>query len=357
MKKLLATLLLGTALTVAALPASAAGTDGTVTMQADGDRVAVSLAVPEGADQSATALRLSFQVEGGDAKASFVFDEGLTSAVQQDRYDEATDILTIYVAGTSTLLDGGSLDLGEIQLTSQKGANATVRVVADSLELVNGAFGKAGVTSAAGNEVSVTVPGTATEPGEEPTQPTPQPSAEPTPTPKPPVESTPTPQPTQKPSEGGSTGGSTSGGSSGGSSSAGGNTSGGSSSNGGSSNSGSGSATPTPAVSTSPVGTAAPVTAAQQPATSGKGSSGSKPSTGKATPAPSTSPEPSATPQASASPAPSATPEAPAASATPEQAQPAQDAPLGLPLIALLVVAGLAAAVLIGVLVVRFRNR
>lgn len=84
MKQLLATLLLGTALTVAALPASAAGTDGTVTMQADGDRVAVSLAVPEGADQSATALRLSFQVEGGDAKASFVFDEGLTSAVQQD---------------------------------------------------------------------------------------------------------------------------------------------------------------------------------------------------------------------------------------------------------------------------------
>lgn len=363
MKKLLATLLLGTALTAAALPAAAAGSDGTVTMQADGDRVSVSLAVPEGADQGATALRLSFQVEGGDAKASFVFDDGLTSAVQESRYEDAADILTIYVAGNSALLDGGSLDLGEIQLTSEKGATATVRVVEDSLELVNGALSKAGVTGVAGNAVSVTVPGTATDPGDQPTQPTPQPSAEPTPspeppaastpTPKPPVESTPTPQPTQKPSEGGSSGGNTGG------SSAGGNTSGGSSggSSSGSSSNGGNAATPAPVASTSPVGTAAPVTAAQQPAASGQGSSGSKPSAGKATPAPSASPTPSATPQASTSPAPSATPETPAASATPEQAQPAQDAPLGLPVIALLVVAGLAAVVLIGVLVVRFRNR
>ena len=47
MKKLLATLLLGAALTVGALPAAAAGTDGTVTMQPDGDRAAVTLSVPE----------------------------------------------------------------------------------------------------------------------------------------------------------------------------------------------------------------------------------------------------------------------------------------------------------------------
>lgn len=75
MKKLLVTLLLGAALAVAALPVSAQGTDGTVTLTADGNAAAVSLALPQEAAQGVTALRLSFEVESSEpVEAEFVFD-------------------------------------------------------------------------------------------------------------------------------------------------------------------------------------------------------------------------------------------------------------------------------------------
>lgn len=75
MKKLLVTLLLGAALAVAALPVSAQGTDGTVTLTADGNAAAVSLALPQEAAQGVTALRLSFELESSEpVEAEFVFD-------------------------------------------------------------------------------------------------------------------------------------------------------------------------------------------------------------------------------------------------------------------------------------------
>lgn len=309
MKKWLATLLLGAALTLTALPVAAQGTDGTVTMNADGSQASVSLTLPQEAAQDVTALRLSFQVDSSNgAKAQFDFNDGLTSSVQQYRYNEETGRLTVYIAGRDELLKDGTVSLGEIQLDAAPGTIATVRVVEDSLELVNAAYGKAETTAVAAASVDLSTAD---------------------------VE---TPVPTQTPAAPDENGQSSSGG--------------------GSSSSQSTAAqtpAPTPEVSTSPVGTSAPVQAAQGTTSTVSGSS--KPSGGKATPKPSASPEPSSTPQASATPAPSAAPEDVAETATPEQTVQEQTSGLNASLVIAIVLGILAVAALVAVAVIWFRGR
>lgn len=309
MKKWLATLLLGAALTLTALPVAAQGTDGTVTMNADGSQASVSLTLPQEAAQDVTALRLSFQVDSSNgAKAQFDFNDGLTSSVQQYRYNEETGRLTVYIAGRDELLKDGTVSLGEIQLDAAPGTIATVRVVEDSLELVNAAYGKAETTAVAAASVDLSTAD---------------------------VE---TPAPTQTPAAPDENGQSSSGG--------------------GSSSSQSTAAqtpAPTPEVSTSPVGTSAPVQAVQGTTSTVSGSS--KPSGGKATPKPSASPEPSSTPQASATPAPSAAPEDVAETATPEQTVQEQTSGLNASLVIAIVLGVLAVAALVAVAVIWFRGR
>lgn len=306
MKKLLATLLLGAALAVAALPVSAQGTDGTVTLTADGNAAAVSLALPQEAAQGVTALRLSFEVESSEpVEAEFVFDAELPGTVQQYRYDAASGRLNVYVAGREDLLPDGDAALGEVRVKSSQATTATVRVVQDSLELVDAALAKSEATTSSNGEVSLTLDGNGGT----------------------------TPQPSEKPSGGG-------------------NSNQGSSSN----QTTQSSPAPTTVTSTAPTPTAAPTTAGQQP-TAQSGSGSKKPTGSKATPAPSATPEPDEETQATATPAPTASPEAATQTATPEQAQPEQAAATGLPMAVIVVIACLAAAVLIGVLVIRFRNR
>ena len=311
MKKFLATLLLGAALAVAALPVSAQGTDGTVTLTADGNAAAVSLALPQEAAQGVTALRLSFEVESSEpVEAEFVFDAALPGTVQQYRYDAASGRLNVYVAGREELLPDGNAALGEVRVESSQASTATVRVVQDSLELVDAALAKSEATTSSNGEVSLTLDGNGGT----------------------------TPQPSEKPSGGG-------------------NSNQGSSSQGSSSNQTTQSSpAPTTVTATAPTPTAAPTTAGQQP-TAQSGSGSKKPTGSKATPAPSATPEPDEETQATATPAPTASPEAATQTATPEQAQPEQTAATGLPMAVIVVIACLAAAVLIGVLVIRFRNR
>ena len=309
MKKWLATLLLGAALTLTALPVAAQGTDGTVTMNADGSQASVSLTLPQEAAKDVTALRLSFQVDSSNgAKAQFDFNDWLTSSVQQYRYNEETGRLTVYIAGRDELLKDGTVSLGEIQLDAAPGTIATVRVVEDSLELVNAAYGKAETTAVAAASADLSTAD---------------------------VE---TPVPTQTPAAPDENGQSSSGG--------------------GSSSSQSTAAqtpAPTPEVSTSPVGTSAPVQVVQGTTSTVSGSS--KPSGGKATPKPSASPEPSSTPQASAAPAPSAAPEDVAETATPEQTVQEQTSGLNASLVIAIVLGVLAVAALVAVAVIWFRGR
>lgn len=309
MKKWLATLLLGAALTLTALPVAAQGTDGTVTMNADGSQASVSLTLPQEAAKDVTALRLSFQVDSSNgAKAQFDFNDGLTSSVQQYRYNEETGRLTVYIAGRDELLKDGTVSLGEIQLDAAPGTIATVRVVEDSLELVNAAYGKAETTAVAAASADLSTAD---------------------------VE---TPVPTQTPAAPDENGQSSSGGGSFSSQSTAAQT-----------------PAPTPEVSTSPVGTSAPVQVVQGTTSTVSGSS--KPSGGKATPKPSASPEPSSTPQASAAPAPSAAPEDVAETATPEQTVQEQTSGLNASLVIAIVLGVLAVAALVAVAVIWFRGR
>lgn len=309
MKKLLATLLLGMALTVAALPAAAQESGNTVTMTANANGAAVSLALPKETAQGVKALRLSFAVESTEPiDAQFDFDSALPGSVQQCRYNPATGQMNVYVAGGTDLFTDGTASLGNIRLDVPAGSTATVRLVEDSLELVNGAFGKTQAPSTGAVSVDVTVDGNTPAP---------------------------TPEATQSPSGGSS----------------------GSQDQNSAAQSHQNTPTPTPAVTTTPVSTAAPSETVQQ--STAQGSTGGKKPAGSSQSgaASQATPEPSEEPQASATPAPTEAPQEPTATATPEQAQ-AESTPAMNPLlVVLIVVACLAAAVLIGVAVLRFRSR
>lgn len=331
MKKILATLLLGTALAVAALPVSAAGTDNAVTLTANGSTAAVHLNLPENEAKGVTAMQLSFEVDSSDSiDVEFAFDSAVSASVKEYTYNEQTGILNVYLAGRSELLSSdGSADLGEIQLNGDGGSDASVRFVPDSLRLVDASLGQTETTVTSNGEVNLTVTDT--------TVPTPAPDA----TPKP--ETTPapdaTPAPTQTPS-----GGSTSGSGSDQSSSSG--------SQGGSNDSREESAQSTATSDT--VSSAVSGTSGQQ--SSGQSSSGSKKpsSVSTATPAP----EATATPEkeTQTTPAPTASTQSPAETATPEQSLSEEDSGFKLPVVPIAIAVCVVVAAIIGVAVIRFRG-
>ena len=325
MKKFLATLLLGLALTVAALPAAAETSGSPVTLTATDGGASVRLDLPADTVQGVKALRLRFAVESADpVEADFAFDSALPGSVQQYRYDAATGTMTVYVAGGQELLPQGAALLGSIQVDVPAGGTATVHLVENSLELVNGAFGRT-EAPAVGN-VSVEVSA-----AEEPPAPTPTPDPKPTPAP--------TQTPAEKPSQQNNAGQS-------------GNTQGTQSAS---------NAAPT-ATPAAPAATAqAPVPSAGSGQTAASGNSGGtkKPvkGSGSASTGTRVTPNPTEVPAATATPEPDEQPAVTPAPATPEQAETAAASAVNLPLAALIAVACLAVVVLIGIAVIRFRSR
>ena len=325
MKKFLATLLLGLALTVAALPAAAETSGSPVTLTATDGGASVRLDLPADTVQGVKALRLRFAVESADpVEADFAFDSALPGSVQQYRYDAATGTMTVYVAGGRELLPQGTASLGSIQVDVPAGGTATVHLVENSLELVNGAFGRT-EAPAVGN-VSVEVSA-----AEEPPAPTPTPDPKPTPAPT----QTPAEKPTQQNTAGQS-----------------GNTQ---------STQSASNAAPT-ATPAAPAATAqAPVPSAGSGQTAASGNSGGtkKPAKGSGSASTETqvTPNPTEVPAATATPEPDEQPAVTPAPATPEQAETAAASAVNLPLAALIAVACLAVVVLIGIAVIRFRGR
>ena len=324
MKKILATLLLGLALTVAALPAAAETSGSPVTLTATDGGASVRLDLPADTVQGVKALRLRFAVESADpVEADFAFDSALPGSVQQYRYDAATGTMTVYVAGGQELLPQGAASLGSIQVDVPAGGTATVHLVENSLELVNGAFGRT-EAPVVGN-VSVEVSAA------EPPAPTPTPDPKPTPAP--------TQTPAEKPSQQNNAGQS-------------GNTQGTQSAS---------NAAPT-ATPAAPAATAqAPVPSAGSGQTAASGNSGGtkKPAKGSGSASTETqvTPNPTEVPAATATPEPDEQPAVTPAPATPEQAETAAAPAVNLPLAALIAVACLAVVVLIGIAVIRFRSR
>lgn len=341
MKKILATLLLGTAVAVAALPVSAQSADSMVTLTADGSAAAVHLNLPEEQSRGVTALQMSFEVESSDSiQVEFVFDDSLTSSVQEYTYNEQTGVMNVYLAGRSELLADGSADLGEIRMEGNDGSQVSVRFVADSLKLVDASLGKSEPAVASNGEVNLSV-GSISVP-----TPTPEATAKPEATPKP--ESTPKPETTPAPETTPSPTATPSGGSTSGSSDQGG------SSQNQSSNAGTGS-------STAQSQSGAQSTATSDKVTSGRpstGTSGSKKpsSSSTATPSPSASPAPETETQTQATPAPSAEPQTPTETATPEQSPSEQDGGFRLPVVPVAIAVCVVVAAVIGVAIIRFRS-
>ena len=325
MKKILATLLLGLALTVAALPAAAETSGSPVTLTATDGGASVRLDLPADTVQGVKALRLRFAVESADpVEADFAFDSALPGSVQQYRYDAATGTMTVYVAGGRELLPQGTASLGSIQVDVPAGGTATVHLVENSLELVNGAFGRT-EAPAVGN-VSVEVSA-----AEEPPAPTPTPDPKPTPAP--------TQTPAEKPSQQNNAGQS-------------GNTQ--------STQSASNAApTATPAAPAATEQAPVPSAGSGQTAASGNSGGTKKPAKGSGSASTETrvTPNPTEVPAATATPAPDEQPAVTPAPATPEQAETAAASAVNLPLAALIAVACLAVVVLIGIAVIRFRSR
>lgn len=341
MKKILATLLLGTAVAVAALPVSAQSADSMVTLTADGSAAAVHLNLPEEQSRGVTALQMSFEVESSDSiQVEFVFDDSLTSSVQEYTYNEQTGVMNVYLAGRSELLADGSADLGEIRMEGNDGSQASVRFVADSLKLVDASLGKSEPAVASNGEVNLSV-GSVSVP-----TPTPEATAKPEATPKP--ESTPKPETTPAPETTPSPTATPSGGSTSGSSDQGG------SSQDQSSNAGTGSSTAQSQSGAQSTATSDKVTSSR-PST---GTSGSKKpsSSSTATPSPSASPAPETETQTQATPAPSAEPQTPTETATPEQSLSEQDGGFRLPVVPVAIVVCVVVAAVIGVAIIRFRS-
>ena len=341
MKKILATLLLGTAVAVAALPVSAQSADSMVTLTADGSAAAVHLNLPEEQSRGVTALQMSFEVESSDSiQVEFVFDDSLTSSVQEYTYNEQTGVMNVYLAGRSELLADGSADLGEIRMEGNDGSQASVRFVADSLKLVDASLGKSEPAVASNGEVNLSV-GSISVP-----TPTPEATAKPEATPKP--ESTPKPETTPAPETTPSPTATPSGGSTSGSSDQGG------SSQDQSSNAGTGSSTAQSQSGAQSTATSDKVTSSR-PST---GTSGSKKpsSSSTATPSPSASPAPETETQTQATPAPSAEPQTPTETATPEQSPSEQDGGFRLPVVPVAIAVCVVAAAVIGVAIIRFRS-
>lgn len=166
MKKLFATLLLGSMMAAAALAVSAEES-GAVVLTPSTDGAQVSLNLPSDTTQDITTMRLSLTITSSDPlDAKFVFDDAIESSVQEYRYDADSGRLNVYLSGRSTLFADGTLDLGQVQLTTRDGkpAQATLTAGEDAVQLVNAAFGTPDRPEVAQVSAEVTVGGDSDKP-------------------------------------------------------------------------------------------------------------------------------------------------------------------------------------------------
>lgn len=101
-------------------------------------RITVALSSTYAAVDGVSSLQFSLQVEKG-VDPKFVFNSSLMekASITEYRYDSTTGQMNIYVSGTKQLFDsnGDPLKIGYVSLVS---ADATVRVIPDSLKYVYG---------------------------------------------------------------------------------------------------------------------------------------------------------------------------------------------------------------------------
>lgn len=128
--------LIGAAVLVMALPLQGlAAADAAANLQSVEGGAKVSLDLQHtGAGEGVNALQMSFTlspVVGSLDKAdvSFVFDEDLPGTVKIYRYNQSTNVLTVYVAGANgALFENDKADLGSIQVEAAEGEYLEVSI-------------------------------------------------------------------------------------------------------------------------------------------------------------------------------------------------------------------------------------
>lgn len=128
--------LIGAAVLVMALPLQGlAAADAAANLQSVEGGAKVSLDLQHtGAGEGVNALQMSFTlspVVGSLDKAdvSFVFDEDLPGTVKTYRYNQNTNVLTVYVAGANgALFENDKADLGSIQVEAAEGEYLEVSI-------------------------------------------------------------------------------------------------------------------------------------------------------------------------------------------------------------------------------------
>ena len=139
-----------------------AASDTSIVLTGQGNTAQVVLTLPAENREEVRSLQVSFRVSvtSGNKEqtnVSFVFDEGITSAVKEARYHMDSEMLNVYISGKQNLFEMDSLTLGTIQVSSVDGSeiSAQIDVVEDSFGYVNAAFGytQDTVASEAGNVV------------------------------------------------------------------------------------------------------------------------------------------------------------------------------------------------------------
>lgn len=135
-----------------------------VLIEPNQDRAEITVTLPEEQQEEITSLRLGFQLkvvkgEPEGVKASFLFAENLPAAVQEYRYQKEKETLYVYLSGREDLFKEQQLSLGTILLESSQedGAQVSLSLIPDSLELVNQAYGELDVTLAEEPEEFLTV--------------------------------------------------------------------------------------------------------------------------------------------------------------------------------------------------------
>ncbi len=125
----------------------AAQTD-TITLENQGEQVAVSVNMANANKEKITAISMSLNVEvqgGNKDDVSFLFSQALEEAVKDYRYDKDRGVLSIYVASGSSLFDeNDNLNLGAVRFQKADSADslkAEVSVAENSIQTVNKAYG------------------------------------------------------------------------------------------------------------------------------------------------------------------------------------------------------------------------
>ncbi len=164
--------------------------DTTIDFIVNGDKANVNIHLQhKDVGDGATALMMKFHLEAvvgslEQAQVSFAFDDKMTGTVQRYSYNQEEKILTVYVAGAKEgIFKGETLNLGYLQLTSNKGDYIKVKItsglmgeneeVSDDLQILTGGTT---MTSLATQSVSVEL-----EAGENVVSPSPE--IKPTPSP------------------------------------------------------------------------------------------------------------------------------------------------------------------------------